>query len=119
MSDAKVDQFLRDNDYPEHVIKSGRKGLIARWKKFVGDVEKGYKLGLEDYRNDLDIRAILHAANAEDAEVHALDERLKKALHHPKIRVWESGPDKPFWDFGYPKNAGPELLEGLREEGLV
>ncbi len=119
MNDSKVDQYLRDNQYPEHVIKGGRKGLIARWREFVGDVEKGYKLGLEDYRNDLDLRAILHSAGAEDAEVHALDERFKKTLHHSDIRVWESGPDQPFWDFGYPKNAGRELIEGLKEEGLV
>ena len=119
MSDAKVDQFLRDNDYPEHVIRAGRRGLAARWREFVTEVEKGYKLGLEDYRNDLDVRAILRAAGAEDAEVHALDERLKKALHNLNVRVWESGPDDPFWDFGYPKNAGGELISGLKEEGLV
>jgi hypothetical protein len=35
------------------------------------------------------------------------------------MRVWESGPREPFWDFGYPSNAGPELRDGLREEGLL
>ena len=24
-------------------------------------------------------------------------------------RVWESGPDNAFWDFGYPRNAGAEF----------
>ena len=33
--------------------------LFERWRKFVEEVESGYKLGLEDYRNDLDIRGIL------------------------------------------------------------
>jgi hypothetical protein len=30
--------------------------------------------------------------------------------------VWESAPGNPFWDFGYPGNAGPNLLEDLRND---
>jgi hypothetical protein len=119
MNDAKVNQYLRDNHYPEHVVRGGRLGLIKKWREFVERVERGYTLGLEDYRNDLDVRAILHAVGVEDAEVTALDERLEKMLTAPKTRVWQSGPDDPFWDFGYPKNAGPELRNGLQEEGLL
>jgi hypothetical protein len=33
--------------------------------------------------------------------------------------VWESAPGDPYWDFGYPRDAGAELLDGLREEGLL
>jgi hypothetical protein len=36
-----------------------------------------------------------------------------------QVRVWESAAGDPFWDFGYPKNAGPELMEDLRSEGLI
>ena len=35
------------------------------------------------------------------------------------MRVWESGPDNAFWDFGYPRNAGAALLEDLRREKLL
>jgi hypothetical protein len=51
--------------------------------------------------------------------VKALDERLKKLLTVCDKRVWESAPGEPFWDFGYPRNAGPDLLEDLRGEDLV
>lgn len=111
-----VHEYLRENGYPEHVVREGRAGLVRKWRAFVEQVEKGYHLGLEDYRNDLDVRAILRLANAEDAEVLALDERLKKHLIAHDKRVWESAPGDPFWDFGYPKNAGPDLAEDLRGE---
>src|SRR6476661_1263805 len=78
MQPDPVQQFLRDHKYPAHLVKEGRAGLVRRWREFVEQVEKGYTLGLEDYRNDLDIRAIIQRAKAEDDEIHALDARLKK-----------------------------------------
>jgi hypothetical protein len=91
--------------------------LKSRWREFVEQVERGYQLGLEDYRNDLDLRAMLQGV--EDEEVFALDRRLKALLVSTETRVWESAPENPFWDFGYPGNAGEELRDGLREEGLL
>jgi hypothetical protein len=91
--------------------------LLTRWREFVEQVERGYALGLEDYRNDLDLRAML--VGAENEEVLALDQRFKALLVATNIRVWESAPEDPFWDFGYPGNAGDELKDGLREEGLL
>ena len=123
MTDPEIQNYLRDNGYPEHVVRDGRAGLLRRWREFVGQVEKGYPLGLEDYRNDLDVRAILELAgagsgDASAAEIQELDERLKNMLVATSVRVWESAPS-PFWDFGYPRNAGPELTEDLRAEGLL
>lgn len=119
MTDAEVKEYLRDNGYPEHVVSGGRAGLIHKWKEFVKQVEHGYPHGLEDYRNDLDVRAIITLAGGEDAEVKALDERLKKQLTATDIRVWESAAGAPFWDFGYPKIAGKDLMEDLRGEELI
>jgi hypothetical protein len=119
MSDTEVQDYLRQNGYPEHVVREGRAGLLRRWREFVEQVERGYSLGLEDYRNDLDTRAILALAGAEDDEVRSLDERLRKMLIAGDVRVWESGAGEPFWDFGYPRNAGADLVEDLRVEGLV
>ena len=110
-----VHEYLVENGYPEHVVREGRDGLVRKWREFVGQVERGYSLGLEDYRNDLDVRAILAQAGAEDEEVLALDERLKKILTGCERRVWESAPGDPFWDFGYPRNAGADLMDDLRE----
>jgi hypothetical protein len=114
-----VHEYLKENGYPEHVVREGRAGLVRQWREFVEQAEKGYSLGLEDYRNDLDARAILHLASAEDDEVLALDARFKKLLTATDKRVWESAPGNPFWDFGHPTNAGPDLLEDLRSENLA
>ena len=119
MNDAQVQAYLRDNDYPEHILKGGRAGLVRRWREFIAEVERGYPLGIEDYRNELDVRGILALAEAEDDDVHALDARLRKLLTATDIRVWESGPGEAFWDFGYPCNAGIDLLADLRREKLL
>lgn len=116
MKSDPVQKFLKENKYPAHLVREGHAGLARRWRQFVELVEKGYTLGLEDYRNDLDIRAIIDRAKAEDEEIRALDARFKKMLTARKKRVWESG---GFWDFGYPRNASADLLEGLRDEGLA
>jgi hypothetical protein len=119
MTDAEIVDYLRQNGYPEHIVREGRAGLARRWREFVEQVERGYRLGLEDYRNDLDVRAILGLAGGADEQVQALDERLRAMLTATTVRVWESAAGDPFWDFGYPRNASGELLDGLREEGLA
>ncbi len=116
MTDDELRDYLLDNGYPEYVAREGRKGLLRRWREFVEQVERGYNFNLEDYRNDLDVRAILALAGIEDKE---LDARFEKMLTAREVRVWESAAGDPFWDFGYPKNAGPELMEDLRSEGLI
>lgn len=117
MNETDVRAYLRDNGYPEHIVRGGRKGLTARWKQFVDEVERGYEFGLEDYRNDLDIRAIIHLVGA-DEEVGEADERFRAMLTAPDRRVWESAGGDPWWDFGYPRNASAELRADLESEGL-
>jgi hypothetical protein len=118
MTDSELEHYLRENGYPEHICRAGRAGLVALWKKFVAQVEKGYTLGLEDYRNDLDVRSLIEQVGLEK-EVQAFDARLEQLLVNRDMRVWESSAGNPFWDFGYPKNASGDLLEDLKEEGLV
>ena len=115
----EITAYLRENGYPEHVVRGGRAGLVDKWRKFVEEVENGYGAQIEDYWNDLDVRGILRQAGAEDEEVLALDERLKRLLAPAKKRVWESAPGEPFWDFGYPRNASGDLRRGLMEQGLI
>jgi hypothetical protein len=119
VSDSEILAYLQENGYPDHLAQQGRAGLVRRWREFVAQVERGYRLGLEDYRNDLDIRGILELAGAADDQVRELDERLRRLLAPAKRRVWESAPGEPFWDFGYPSNAGDELTADLRAEGLA
>lgn len=118
MTDLELEHYLRENGYPEHICRAGRSGLVALWKQFVKEVERGYKLGLEDYRNDLDVRALIAQVGL-DSAVAQEDARLEQMLINGDIRVWESSPGNPFWDFGYPKNASGDLLEDLKAEGLA
>jgi hypothetical protein len=117
MTDQEMAAYLRENGYPEHVVRAGRKGLIERWDKFVGEVERGYKLGLEDYRNDLDLRGIISMLGM-DQEVSEADRRFEALLSHRDKRIWESSGADPFWDFGYPSNAGRQFMEDIENEGL-
>lgn len=118
MTDAEIRRYLKDNGYPDHIARGGKAGLIERWKRFVDEVERGYEYGLEDYRNDLDIRGVIRLVNAEDDVIDA-DRRLQEMLMATDQRVWESGEGELFWDFGYPRNASRELLADLRSEGII
>ncbi len=119
MDDSQVRQYLADNGYPEYVVREGVAGLLRRWEAFVAEVERGYGFTIFDYRNDLDGRAILALAGFESAALTAIDERFRACLERPDLRVWESAPGDPWWDFGIPRSAGPDLIEDLRAEGLL
>src|SRR5258708_17479394 len=117
MTDAELEQYLSQNGYPDHLVRAGKPGLIQRGRKSVADVEHGYKLGLEDYRNALDLRAIIALAGIE-ADVDDLDRKFEAMLTAREVRVWESAAGDAFWDFGYPRNASGDLLGSLKAEGL-
>lgn len=117
--DQAMADYLREIGYPEHVIRMGRAGLIARWAKFVEEVERGYRFGLEDYRNDLDLRGLIRLLGF-DADVTELDGRFYAKLIDREKRVWETAvADHPSWDYGYPNNAGQQLLQDLIDEGFT
>jgi len=117
VTDDQIVEYLRTNGYPEHLVRGGRAGLIERWRRFVEEVERGYKLGLEDYRNDLDLRGIIALFGLDD-QVQDLDRRFEALLTNRTVRIWETSPGDPAWDFGYPQNAGKQLLEDINAEGL-
>ena len=117
MTDDQIAEYLRSNGYPEHLVRGGRAGLIDRWRQFVEEVEKGYKLGLEDYRNDLDLRGIIAILDLND-EVKDLDRRFEALLTNRTVRVWETSAGNPSWDFGYPANAR-QLVQDIHNEGLI
>lgn len=118
MTDDEIREYLLDNGYPSHIVRGGREGLIRRWRQFVTEVEQGYEFGLEDYRNDLDIRGILSLTGLDEAVTEA-DERFRAMLTETGTRVWESGSDNPWWDYGYPRNASGALKQDLRSAGLL
>ncbi len=118
MTDDELRQFLENYGCPPHIVRLGREGLIRRWKKFVQDNESGYRLGLEDYRNDLDLREIIEQAGL-SAEVQDADQRLRALLIPAARPVWDSATPGAFWIWGYPANASGTLLEDLQAEGLA
>jgi hypothetical protein len=118
MNDQELIGYLRENGYPEHVVRAGLGGLVEHWRKFVEEVERGYKSGLEDYRKELDIRGILAMLDVAD-DVRDLDQRFEATLIDRDKRVWESSAADPFWDFGYPRKASKTFLEDIKKEGLT
>jgi len=113
-----VRRKLRERGTADHIVREGAAGLIARWRTFVAQVEGAYPLGLDDYRNDLDIRSLI-AFTELDSEVVPEDDRFRKLLIHTRQAVWESDTPHAFWVCGYPKNASGALLKDLRQEGLA
>ena len=84
-------------DYlPEHL---DRAGLIDRYRKFVEQVEHGYKLGLVDYRNDLDLLGILASSITKSKTSTAAS---KPTSPTAPSASQETSPGDPPWDFGYP-----------------
>jgi hypothetical protein len=119
MANSNDDELrrLRARGAAEHVLLEGGAGLVARWRTFVRQVEKGYRFGLADYRNDLDLRSLIAFAGL-DSEVEADDECLRRMLINTGKTVWSSDVPGAFWVQGYPKNASGELLEDLKSEGI-
>jgi hypothetical protein len=85
----KIQQYLRDNGYPEHVVREGKPGMVRKWREFVERAERGYSLGLEDYRNDLDARGILRLSDADEMRRNYRGARrpLEETAHRKKARV--------------------------------
>lgn len=118
MSEEEIIAYLEDSGFPRHIVAAGSEGLVRRWVEFVGEVEAGYRYGLKEYRHDLDLRGAIALMGLED-RVSEADERFTAMLINREARVWESGGEAPWWDFGYPRNAQGYLLRGLRAEGLT
>jgi hypothetical protein len=115
MTPEDVQSYLDDNGYPAHIVEAGAPGLIARWQAFVAEVAAGYPYRLNDYRHDLDLRGVIQLAGL-DHEVAEADARLADLLIETERRVWESSSANPWWDYGYPRNAGRDLLRDLLNE---
>ena len=74
MRDEEIRDYHDDNGYPPHIVAGGADGLIRRWQEFVTEVEAGYRYGLEDYRNDLDLRGVIELVGlGENTEVERAD----------------------------------------------
>jgi len=118
LSNDSVRGILRARGVAQHTVSGGAAGLIEAWRDFVAQVERGYPLGLEDYRNDLDLRTLIEVAQI-GPEVAEEDARFRRMLTGTDRAVWSSDVPHAFWVMGYPSNAAGELLADLRAESFL
>ncbi len=118
LDNDSVRGILRARGAAEHIVRAGAAGLIGAWRDFVAQVERGYPLGLEDYRNDLDLRTLIEVGQI-GPEVAEEDARFRRMLTGTDRAVWSSDMPQAFWVMGYPSNAAGELLADLRAESLL
>ena len=116
--DDEIRAKLRARGAADYIVREGGGGLLTRWREFVEQVESGYRVGLDDYRNDLDIRTLIEAVGL-GPEVAGEDARFRALLAHTDQPVWSSDSADAFWVKGYPRNAAGELLNDLRAAGLA
>jgi len=130
MSAEELREFLRSRGCPEPVASAGLAGLIEDWERIAEEIETGYKLGLDDYLNDMDARELIAAAIAAVQKVltpalrrrlEAADQKARAALVPAGRCLWgprlaaANGWDAQghWWYFMKPARAGPELTKDL------
>lgn len=125
-----VQTLLRARGCPERTVGEGIAGLVEDWERAVATIAAGYKLGLDDWLNDMDARQVLADSLAVAAtapprklvtRINAADDKLK-ALVVPSGRcLWGDGLakrngwtlERNWWYFLRPREAAPELLKDL------
>jgi hypothetical protein len=125
-----VSEFLARRGCPPHVVAGGLEGLLARWERVVDEVDAVYRLGLDDYLDDMDLRQLLEealavappaAGDAVAPRLREADERMRELVVDWGRCLWgeeqarEHGwtPERNWWYFTRPAGPGLELREEL------
>lgn len=136
MDEESVRDLLRRRGAPDALVAAGLGGLVEAWERFAGEVATGYRLGLDDYLNDLDLRQLLEEAwgAATDAERAkwaarraAADRRAREAMVPAERCLWGADvaryhgwdPGREWWYFMRPRRAGARLASDLGARGLA
>ena len=128
----RVRDLLKKKGCPDYLIHGGLPGLVENWERTVDSVARGYRLGLDDYLNDMDGRQLLEEALAiapagareevldrvrrADARMQSLIEPGEKCLWGDEVareNGWTKG--KNWWYFTRPIQAGPVLLSEIEK----
>lgn len=128
---ALVEQFLASRQAelslarPEALVD-----LVARWRRFVSEVETGYKLTIYDYSLELDVRDSLQELlstlpsggfrRSLTEDLSPLDERLRFATRSSTrgLAPGATAGDR-FWWFRVPRRLVGELKADLESENLL
>lgn len=125
-----VATLLRARGVPERSVGQGIAGLVEDWERAVASIAAGYKLGLDDWLNDMDARQVLADSLAVSTtaparklvtRIHAADDKLKELVVPAGRCLWGDGLakrngwtfEKNWWYFMRPREAAPELLKDL------
>jgi hypothetical protein len=125
-----VAEYLKHRNAAAHLHRLGIAGLVSRWEKTVDEIAAGYRAGLDDYLNDLDLRQLLHELErdlpqawtaADRARLGALDRRFRALLAPRDDCLWGTAAAKDhewtapenWWYFGEPKRPGADLARDL------
>jgi hypothetical protein len=118
MTDDAVKAFLRARGARADLIAGGWPALVAAWRAVVASIESGYRLTMDDYLNDMDLRQIVEEAKGlvgPDAweEISELDRRAKSHLKPVSRCVWGDAAAKrhgwsarkQWWYYAVPVNT--------------
>jgi hypothetical protein len=129
-STNKVADALRARGVSERVLAGGLAGLVASWERFATELERGYAGGLDEWRNDVDVRDILdealRAASADERRAlrrraRIADARVRKLLVQSGRCLWGAqnaashgwNPGRQWWYFLEPKTKNAELAREI------
>lgn len=129
--DETVREFLRRRGCPDEVVERGLLGLVEQWARAAEQVAAGYRLGLDDYLNDMDGRQLVEEALEFASEIETLQVRAKLAAADQRMRaavvpwprcLWGDGiaryhdwnPERNWWYFSAPRAPGPDLEAELK-----
>jgi hypothetical protein len=124
-----VETLLRARGCPTRIVEGGIAGLAEDWEGVVASVTAGYKLGLDDYLNDMDVRQIIEdalalagpSARRLAARVAAADEKLRQLVAPAGRCLWGDAlarrnrwtVEKNWWYFTRPRESAPALLADI------
>ncbi len=130
----RVQHALLARGVSQRVLDEGLIGLVERWERFADEVERGYRAGLDDWLNDVDVRDILDTALAAagDDERRAVRRRVRLADARVRRRLvpagrclwgaanarkhgWNAG--HQWWYFLEPRVRSAELERDLANKG--
>ena len=119
-----VRRYLIERGVRPDLVGGGLTGLVERWTNIVDEISRGYRLTLDDYLNDMDVRDIIAGAltvanpgeHEEVANSLAQADRKLRELTKASPSLLENPPSlERWWYWRRPKKAGPSLTRDLRD----
>ena len=126
--DDEVRTRLQSMGTSEQVIAGGLDGLVSKWEAFAREIEIGYKLDIDSYRNDVDVRQLIgdlitHVPTIPKEKIrriHKADDSVRQSSKIAKC-IWSDSiarkegwtAEKNWWYFIIPRNLGGELRGDL------